>query len=323
MPQHKFDYQTYLQSLQTQIKEKLEMSEKLYLEVTGNLVDQRNIQDIIPEFPVDTYKNTFVPFKYDMDILLCIMAQDVINNPEMGPEGQPFRDYLHLYLKKVENQFGIKPHIIINAIDIENMYDIVFNFETHFQKLGYRVWEKYKIRAYANDIAKVLSEDGFGNDDHIPTTKKLNLIVGLVPECGKLATAVAQIYLDQEIDIESEYAKLEVLPNYAASKTGPFNLMARAQYLVQARHEDFDSTLEEMDLYERGVEKHKFIQKVYKFLKKSVPEFISDYVFGGVDEEQFDESTLQEAAKRYIEQLMQDPKNSDLSEKLEQILGEA
>jgi uncharacterized protein (UPF0371 family) len=83
------------------------------------------------------------------------------------------------------------------------MYDVIFSFETQFQKFGYKIWEKYKIRAYSHDIQYVLSEDGFGNDDHIPISKKLVLIAGLTPECGKLTTAIAQIYLDQEIAIEA------------------------------------------------------------------------------------------------------------------------
>ena len=318
MQQQGRDYQHYLQSLQTHIKDKLETSQKLYLEVTGNLIDQSDIREIIPNFEMDTYKKTFSPFKYDMDILLCIKAQDVINNSEMGPDKKPFRDFLQLYLKKVENQFGIKPHIVINGIDIENMYDIVFNFETAFQKLGYRVWEKYKIRAYTEDMPKVLSEDGFGNDDHIPTTKKLNLIIEMIPECWKLPTAIAQIYLDQEIGIASDYAKLAVLPNYDTAKTEPCNVMARAQYLRQTYLEDFDSTLKQKDLYERGVEQHTFIQKAFKLLKKPVPEFMSDYVFGRINDAQCDEEALQ----LYIEKLKADSKNSEISEQLEQLLEE-
>lgn len=278
MQQNEFDYQNYLNTLIEKIKDKVSATTKLYLEVTGNLIDQSNIKEIVSELEPDTYKKAFAPFKYDMDILFCIKAQDVIDNAPMGPENKPFRDFLQIYLKKIENQFGVKPHIVINLIDIENMYDVVFGFETHFQKLGYRVWEKYKIKAYSHDIAHVLSEDGFGNDDHIPITKKLILIAGLTPECGKLTTAIAQLYLDQEIGIDADYAKLEILPNYAEVKSYPLNVMARAQYLEKVFNEDFDTTLEQIDLYERGVEKHAFIQKVYKLLERKVPEHIQEYI---------------------------------------------
>jgi uncharacterized protein (UPF0371 family) len=257
-----------------------------------------------------------------MDILLCIKAQDVIDNVSVGEEGGSFCDFLEIYLKKVENNFGVKPHIVINLIDIENMYDVIFNFETYFQKLGYRVWEKYKIRAYSHDISQVLSEDGFGNDDHIPTTKRLNLIAGLTPECGKLTVAIAQMYLDQEIEIESNYAKLDILPNYNESAASPLNIMARAQYLEKAYEEEFDSLLTQKDLYERGLEKHAFIQKVFKLLGRTVPEAISDYVFGQIDVSCMDFATLCETAKNYVQLLMDETTNDELTLALEKLWEE-
>jgi uncharacterized protein (UPF0371 family) len=202
------------------------------------------------------------------------------------------------------------------------MYDVIFSFETQFQKLGYRVREKYKIRAYSYDIEQVLSEDGFGNDDHIPITKRLALITGLTPECGKLTIAIAQIYLDQEIDIESGYAKIDVLPNYSQAKTHPLNIMARAQYLEKAYEEEFDSTLDQIDLYERGLEKHAFIQKVFRILKKPVPEYLSDYIFGQIDDNEMDYAQLRQTAEEYIKKLIASTTNAELSEKLEILLGE-
>ena len=317
-----FDYQTYFSQLSEQITDKLGQHSKLYLEVTGNLVDQNNITQILPNFAPDTYKKVFEKFKYDMDIFLCIKAQDIIDDLPIGSEQKSFREFLQVYLKKIENQFWVKPHIVINLIDIENMYDVIFNFETQFQKLGYRVREKYKIRAYSHDIAYVLSEDGFGNDDHIPTSKKLVLIAGLTPECGKLTVAIAQIYLDQEIDIESGYAKIDVLPNYSQAPNHPLNIMARAQYIEKAYKEEFDSTLNQIDLYQRGLEKHAFIQKVFKILKKPVPEYLSDYVFGQVDDNTMDIPALHTTAAEYIKKLISTSDNPDLSEKLEALLSE-
>jgi uncharacterized protein (UPF0371 family) len=202
------------------------------------------------------------------------------------------------------------------------MYDVIFSFETQFQKLGYRVWEKYKIRAYSHDIEQVLSEDGFGNDDHIPVNKKLVLIAGLTPECGKLTIAIAQMYLDQEISIDAGYAKLEILPNYASSKASPLNVMARAQYLEKAYEEEFDSVLEQIDLYERGLEKHAFLQKVFKLLKKPVPEYLSEYLFGQIDDSGLDQGALKQTAEAYLKKLISNAKNEGLKEKLEALLEE-
>jgi len=130
-----FDYPSYLSSFSQQLQQKLSQVSKLYLELSGNIIDQSNVTKIFPSFAPDTYKKVFAPYKYDMEILFCIKAQDIIDDLPMGEDQKPFRDFIWTYLKKIENQFGVRPHIVINLIDIENMYDIIFAFETYFQKL--------------------------------------------------------------------------------------------------------------------------------------------------------------------------------------------
>lgn len=273
-----FDASKYISSVQNQIKNKLSSCDKLYLEVSGDLIDQWWISKILPAFQSDTYRTIFSEFKYDLDVFLCVKAQDIIENKSFMWDNRSFRECMEIYLKKIENKFWSKPHIVINLIDIERMYDKIFSFEQHFQKLGYRVREKYKIKAYTYDIKQVISEDWFGNDDHIPTSKKLILIAGLTPESWKLATAIAQIYLDQEIDIKADYAKLEVLPNYSLPKDDPLNVLAREEYMKEVEGLEFDSSLEVKDLYDRWLEKHAFIQKVFGLLKKPLPSKTEDYL---------------------------------------------
>ena len=286
----------YIQHLQQQIQAKLSACDKLYFEITGNLIDQSKISALIPGFSPEMYKTIFAEFKNDMEIFFCVTAQDILDNKPFDQDGRPFITFLEIYLKKIENKFGTRPHIVINLIDLEDRYDRIFSFEQKFQKLWYRVREKYKIKAYSYDITKVISEDGFGNDDHIPTSKKLILIASLTPESGKLATAITQIYLNQEIDLNADYAKLEVLPNYSLPKDHPLNTIARKIYLQETEGLEFDTTLPEKDLYDRGLEKHAFIQKVFGLLKKPIPARTEDYLLGQLNVSDFDEAWLREKA---------------------------
>jgi uncharacterized protein (UPF0371 family) len=105
MQNNTFKYQPYFITLSEQLQNHIAEYPKLYLEITGNLIDQSNITEILPEFEADTYKKLFAPRKYEMDILLCIKAQDIIDNQPMGDDQKPFRDFLQIYLKKIENQF--------------------------------------------------------------------------------------------------------------------------------------------------------------------------------------------------------------------------
>ena len=105
MQQNGFDAPKYLQTFSSNLQERLGQQSKLYLEVTGNLIDQGNLSELISGFEADTYKKIFSPYKYDMDILFCIKAQDAIDDIPMGSEQKPFREFLWIYLKKIENQF--------------------------------------------------------------------------------------------------------------------------------------------------------------------------------------------------------------------------
>jgi uncharacterized protein (UPF0371 family) len=104
------------------------------LEVVGNCIDQSAFSRIINGFPADLWKRVFSHFKYEMEIFFCVRAEDILDEDKERPDGKEFKDFLILYLKKIENQYGTKPHVVINGIDVENMYDLIFTFETFFQK---------------------------------------------------------------------------------------------------------------------------------------------------------------------------------------------
>lgn len=277
-----FNVSEYQNQLTKEIEEKLNDNQKLYLEIVGNCVDQSDFSRVISGFPADLWKRTFSKFKYDMEIFFCVRAEDILDEEKERPGGKEFKDFLTIYLKKIENQYWTKPHVVINGIDVENMYDLVFSFETYFQKQGYRVWEKYKIRAYETAMSRLLSEDGFGNDDHIPTSKKLILVCGLAPDSGKLTTAAAQIYQDREIWIESNYAKLDPIPENNEDKNSIRNIGAQALDIYALHQYWLDNIVENRNVLEKSEEKLKFLKEFDKSLNIPVPEKIDDFTVGKI-----------------------------------------
>lgn len=272
-----FNVSEYQNQVIKEIETKLEKTDKLYMEVVGNCIDQSDFSQIISGFPADMWKRTFLHFKYEMEIFFCVRAEDILDEDKERPGGKEFKDFLMIYLKKIENQYGTKPHVVINGIDVENMYDLIFSFETYFQKQWYRVWEKYKVRAYETAMSRLLSEDWFGNDDHIPTSKKLILVCGLTPESGKLTTAAAQIYLDREIWINSDYAKLDPIPDYSLDKNAPRNIVAQAMDICALHEYGLDDIISNRNVIEKSEEKFKFLKEFDKSLGISIPSKIEDY----------------------------------------------
>ena len=278
-----FNVSEYQNQVIREIEKKLEKANKLYLEVVGNCIDQSAFSNVISGFPADMWKKTFLHFKYDMEIFFCVRAEDILDEDKEWAGWKEFKDFLMIYLKKIENQYWTKPHVVINWIDVENMYDLIFSFETYFQKQWYRVWEKYKVRAYETPMSRLLSEDGFGNDDHIPTSKKLILVCGLTPESGKLTTAAAQIYQDKEIWIESDYAKLDPIPDYSEDKNSVRNITAQVLDICALHEYDLDDIIANRNVIEKSEEKFKFLKKFDESLNISVPEKIEDFTVGKIE----------------------------------------
>ena len=277
-----FNISEYQNQVISEIQNKLEKSDKLYLEIVWNCIDQSDLSYLISWFPGDMWKKVFSHFKYDMDIFFCVRAEDILDENKKRQGERDFKDFLVIYLKKIENQYWIKAHIVINWINIENMYDLIFSFETYFQKLWYRVWEKYKIRAYETPMNRLLSEDWFWNDDHIPTSKKLILVCGLTPWSGKLTTAAAQIYQDKEIWIKSSYAKLDPIPDYNLDKNAPRNIAAKAFDVCTLNEYWLDELIQNRDVMEKSEEKFKFLRSLNESLKINIPQKIEDYTIGKI-----------------------------------------
>ena len=296
-----FNISEYQNQVIKEIEDKLSNVNKLYLEVVGNCIDQSAFSRIINEFPADLWKKVFSHFKYEMEIFFCVRAEDILNEDKERPSGKEFKDFLMIYLKKIENQYGTKPHVVINGIDVENMYDLIFSFETHFQKQGYRVWEKYKVRAYETPMSRLLSEDWFGNDDHIPTSKKLILVCGLTPESGKLTTAAAQIYQDKEIWINSDYAKLDPVPDYSLDKNAPRNIVAQTLDICALHEYGLDDIISNRNVIEKSEEKFKFREKFNEALGVKIPEKIEDYTVWKIEFDDGDIANLSNVLQEEIE----------------------
>jgi len=296
-----FNISEYQNQVIKEIEDKLTNVNKLYLEVVGNCIDQSDFSRIISEFPTDLWKRVFSHFKYEMEIFFCVRAEDILNENKQRPGGKEFKDFLMIYLKKIENQYGTKPHVVINGIDVENMYDLIFSFETYFQKQWYRVWEKYKVRAYETPMSRLLSEDWFGNDDHIPTSKKLILVCGLTPESGKLTTAAAQIYLDREIWINSDYAKLDPIPDYSLDKNAPRNIVAQAMDICALHEYGLDDIIQNRNVIEKSEEKFKFRGKFNEALGVKIPAKIEDYTVWKIEFDDEDIANISKVLQEEIE----------------------
>lgn len=242
-----FDSEKYLQLLQQQIRERADhTSGKLYIEINGKLLKDDFASRIFPGYEADLKKKFINLIKNDADILVCVNANLIIENAPMTKKEIPCQQHIELTLKRIETATGIRPQLVITHINVEEMYDIVFSFESRFQKKGYKIWEHYVQKGFPINKTHLLSEHGFWANDHIPIFKKIALVTGIGEESGKLAACLSQIFLDHQIGIESSFCMFQTLPINELAASNPIN----QAWLSKRTHEnltqdDLGETVEE------------------------------------------------------------------------------
>lgn len=207
-----FDSEKYISMQKNQILDRMsQFSGKLYLEVYGKLFKDFFASRILPGYLFDTKKIIFSDLKDKLDVLYCVDSKDIILNKKMEDD-LDFSDYVASELLVIERTIWIKPVLVINNIDVANMFDLVLDFERKFQKKQYRVFERYKINWYPYNLDEIIWENGFAGDDHIPLFKNLILVTWATRDSWQTATSLGQIYLDNELWIKSGYASYQIFP---------------------------------------------------------------------------------------------------------------
>lgn len=224
-----FDGDKYVDLQKNQILERISnFNGRLYLEIGGKFMTDPHASRVLPWFDPKSKKNIFSNLKDQAEVLFCVNADDIINNRQLANIEMDYAEYVERMIKNIEREIWLKPHIVINKINISQDFDKILEFERSFQKKNYRVWERYMIIWYPHNTETILSENGFGNDDHIPLTKNLILVTWAASNSGKMSTCLGQIYMDHQIDIKSGYAKYETFPIWNLPLEHPVNLAYEA-----------------------------------------------------------------------------------------------
>lgn len=225
-----FDWQKYIKLQKEKILERISKFSgwRLYLEIWWKFIHDPHAARVLPWFDPESKKIIFQELKSQIEILFCVNSSDILNDRKLSNQDISYKDYVFNMLKKIEKSVWTKPHLVINKIDTQNMFDLIIEFEREFQRQWYKTRERYKINWYPHNTKDILSENWFWNDDHIPLTKNLILVIWAASSSWKMSTCLWQIYLDNEIWIKSWYAKYETFPIWNIDLNHPVNLAYEA-----------------------------------------------------------------------------------------------
>ena len=220
-----FDNDKYVRIQSEKIKERFTLFDKLYLEVGGKLFDDSHAARILPGFKNDVKISMFKELKDDLEIIFCINSGDIEKNKTRGEYDRSYNQEL---LKLVNN--SKKMGFSVNSVVI-TLYNNQISVDKFIKKLnrnGIKTYIHKAVKGYPTNIDVIVSEEGYGSNPYIPTTKKLILVNAPGPGSGKLATCLSQVYHENMRGINAGYAKFETFPVWNLPLNHPVNLAYEA-----------------------------------------------------------------------------------------------
>ena len=221
-----FDNNKYLEMQSARIKERIgQFGGKLYLEFGGKLFDDFHASRVLPGFEPDSKIRMLRQLKDEAEIVIAINANDIIKKKVRGDLSITY-DVDVLRLIDAFREYGLYVGSVVLTQFVE--HENVLNYQKKLEDLGLRVYRAYKIEGYPSNIAKIVSDEGYGKNDYIETSRSLIVVTAPGPGSGKMATCLSQLYHEHKRGIQAGYAKFETFPIWNIPLKHPVNLAYEA-----------------------------------------------------------------------------------------------
>ncbi|MBP3380440.1 MAG: DUF1846 domain-containing protein [Ruminococcus sp.] len=221
-----FDNEKYLKMQSEHIRRRIaQFGDKLYLEFGGKLFDDYHASRVLPGFKPDSKLQMLLQLKDEAEIVIVINSDDIEKNKIRGDLGITY-DLDVLRLVNVFTKIGLYvSSVVLTRYDGQPTADA---FQSRLEMLGIKVYHHYSIKGYPSDLKHIISDEGYGKNDYIETSRKLVVITAPGPGSGKMATCLSQLYHEHKRGIDAGYAKFETFPIWNLPLRHPVNLAYEA-----------------------------------------------------------------------------------------------
>lgn len=221
-----FDNKKYLEMQSRHIRERIDkFGGKLYLEFGGKLFDDYHASRVLPGFEPDSKLQMLLQLKEEAEVVIVINSFDIEKNKIRGDLGITY-DADVLRLIDAFRDVGLYVGSVV--LTCFNGQSAAEAFQNKLEGLGIKVYRHYIIESYPSDIELVVSDNGYGKNEYIETSRKLVIITAPGPGSGKMATCLSQIYHENKRGIKAGYAKFETFPIWNIPLKHPVNLAYEA-----------------------------------------------------------------------------------------------
>ncbi|MBD5173182.1 MAG: DUF1846 domain-containing protein [Bacteroidales bacterium] len=221
-----FDNEKYLKIQSEHIKERIaQFGNKLYLELGGKLFDDHHASRVLPGFEPDSKLRMLTQLQDHAEIVIVISALDIEKNKVRQDLGITYdMDVLRLRDEFQKRGFMVSS-VVITHYNGQISADA---FRSRLERLGITTYYHYTIEGYPNNVGLIASDEGFGHNDYIETTRPLVIVTAPGPGSGKMAVCLSQLYNEHKRGIEAGYAKFETFPVWSLPLKHPVNIAYEA-----------------------------------------------------------------------------------------------
>ena len=221
-----FDNDKYLHTQSEHIRERIsQFGGKLYLEFGGKLYDDYHASRVLPGFQPDSKLRMLLQLKDQVEVIIVINAADIEKNKVRGDLGITY-DVDVLRLIDIFRSFGL----YVGSVVMTRFQGqaVAQAFQQRLESLGLKVYRHYPIEGYPSNIAHIVSDEGYGKNEYIQTSRGLVVVTAPGPGSGKMATCLSQLYHEHKRGINAGYAKFETFPIWNLPLSHPVNLAYEA-----------------------------------------------------------------------------------------------
>ena len=221
-----FDNDKYIQIQSAHIRDRIDaFGGKLYLEFGGKLYDDYHAARVLPGFQPDSKLRMLLQIKEKVEVVITINTDDIEKNKVRGDLGITYdRDVIRLI--DIFRSLGLYVSSVV--LTRFNGQISAKAFQARLEAMGIRVYHHYEIPGYPGNIPYIVSDEGYGKNDYIETSRELVVITAPGPGSGKLATCLSQLYHEHKRGVNAGYAKFETFPIWNLMLNHPVNLAYEA-----------------------------------------------------------------------------------------------
>lgn len=323
-----FDNEKYIKIQSEQIRKRIaEFGGKLYMEFGGKLFDDNHAARVLPGFAPDSKLNMLLELKDRAEIVISVSAISLAMEKKRRDLGITYDlEVLRLIdlFRSVDLYVG---SVVITQYDGQKAAD---KLKAKLEASGIPVFIHYMIPGYPSDVQRIVSDEGYGKNDYIKTTRELVVVTAPGPGSGKMATCLSQLYHENKMGIASGYAKFETFPIWSIPLKHPVNLAYESATadlndvnMIDPFH--YEAYGEVAINYNRDVEVFPVLNEIFKQIygqspyKSPTDMGVNMAGFCISDDEIVSEASRQEIIRRYYSAVCDRLRNGNENQEVEKI----